>query len=127
MKYGKEAFTLIEITIAMLILTVGLVGILTLFPVGFDAASRAGHVTTATFLAQREIENAKRIGYDGVADITKQAFAAAPYQNFDYQLTTQDGIDGLELKKVEVTVFWPAGSANQRSIVLTTYIANYGP
>ena len=51
-KYNKSAFTLIEVTIALLILAVGLVGILALFPVGFDASGRAANLTEATFLAQ---------------------------------------------------------------------------
>ncbi|GAF87606.1 unnamed protein product, partial [marine sediment metagenome] len=64
-KYHKSGFTLIEITVALLILAVGLVGILTLFPVGFDAAGRAANITKATFLAQKLIEDLKREGYDG--------------------------------------------------------------
>ena len=62
-KYNKYGFTLIEITVALLVVAIGLVGILTLFPVGFDAAGMAGHSTVATFLAQEKLEDCKVVGY----------------------------------------------------------------
>lgn len=123
-----SGFTLIEITIALLILAVGLVGILTLFPVGFKAVVEACNLTTATFLAQAVIEDVKKVGYSGAAEIQagKGIDYGSPYSKFEYDLTISD-VAGLSLKQVDVEVFWPAGKTNQKSISLSTFIADYEP
>lgn len=145
-KYNRSGFTLIEITIALLILAVGLVGILTLFPVGFDASGRAAHITEATFLAQGLIEDLKREGYDGATVVAAIVPKATPvpvvsgdfepdYPNYEYDILTFDdadtGVTGL--REVIVRVYWPAvpgasqgDRATQRSVELITYIADYG-
>jgi prepilin-type N-terminal cleavage/methylation domain-containing protein len=126
--FRKDAFTLIEITIALLILAVGLVGVLTLFPIGFKAAGRAGDLTVATFLAQQKLEEGKRLGYDGV-DVgydtanAKVSFGN-PYSDYQYEVSVHDTEPPEpDLKQVDVTVYW----STDDSIALTTYIANYGP
>lgn len=121
-----SGFTLIEIVLALLILGVGVVGVLTLFPVGFEAAGRSINITVATFLAQGLVEDARVAGYDGVLDSARERFST-PYDNFEYQITVTSDIDGLDLKQVDAEVFWPAGESNQKHILLTTYIGKYGP
>ena len=58
-KHNNRGFTFIEISIALLILGVGLISILALFPIGFEAAARAFTLTRATFLAQGLMEELK--------------------------------------------------------------------
>lgn len=122
-------FTLIEITIALLILTVGLVGILALFPVGFDAAGRAGNITTATFLAQEKMEDLKREGYNGAtvaaALAVTQSRLFTDYPNYRWEVDTNQ--TGSNYREVIVRVYWPAGQPNERNIELRTYIAKYEP
>lgn len=133
-KYNKSGFTLIEITIALLILTVGLVGILTLFPVGFDAAGRAGNITIATFLAQKRIVELKLVGYDtGVVHDalpiidggsgTQNGTFAPDYPNYTWEADTVQ--EGADYQEIIVRVYWPVG-ANEQNIELRTYIADYG-
>lgn len=127
-------FTLIEVTIALLVLAIGLLGILSLFPVGFDASRKAGDVTIATFLAQGKLEDAKVKGYADVGDMDtsgSRVTFATPYAKFQYKITvTLDaGSLGLDLKQVDVEIFWPEGIAeeNQQNIALTIYMAKYEP
>ncbi len=134
-KYNKSGFTLIEITVALLILAVGLVGILTLFPVGFDAAGRAANITKATFLAQKLIEDLKREGYgttvqSALTETIYEVDLDAPYSNYEYEISADDSMFGslaASICEVTVTVYWPAGADNQRSVELKTYIAKYEP
>lgn len=126
----KNGFTLIEITIALLVLAVGLVGLLSLFPVGFDASRRAADVTVATFLAQEKLEEAKRLGFDNYASLASVAITPfpAPYDRFSYTITVvQNPPPMTGLKEVQVAVSWPAGGGGTRSIDLKTYVADYGP
>ncbi len=135
---NHKGFTLIEITIALLILAIGLVGILTLFPVGFDASGRAAHITEATFLAQAIIEDSRRVGYPGILALDGQNNIYPNHPDYEYEIKTFDGL-GVpstlvgEAGEVIVRVYWPsdAGSpgtgnrANQRFVELSTYLAKY--
>lgn len=125
-KNYKLGFTLIEIIIALLILAIGLLGVLTLFPVGMDAVGKAGNIMVATFLAQGKLEDAKRLGYDEVYKIvtTEKTKFAPPYDNYEYEVLVTEDIHELELKQINVNVYWPAGGdpASQRFITLRTFL-----
>lgn len=135
MRSGKSAFTLIEITVALVILIVGIIGILTLFPIGFDAVGRARHVMTATFFAQEKMEELKRDGYD--IALSKNGESGDIGDNYEYEIVALDGIpDGGGgrrlvgiLCEVIVTVYWPKDivKEKQRNIVTKTYLAKYEP
>lgn len=143
---NNKGFTLIEITIALLILAIGLVGILALFPVGFDASGRAANITEATFLAQERIEDLKREGYAGptvVAALTttvprphpalKYGSFAPDQPNYEYDMWAYDVTGIADLREVIVCVYWPANAGDeadrsgQRFVELSTYLAKYGP
>ena len=138
MRKHKKGFTLIEITMALMIMAIGLMGLLALFPVGFDASKRAGEVTMSTLLAQEVIEEQKRLGFStylGLVAISDGQFSDPAYSNFEYAVTLNvvNGMTLAELTEVVVNVYWPGDQggpgarSNQRSVELKTYIANYGP
>jgi len=58
----KKGFSLLEITIALVLLTVGLVSVLHLFPAGLKAGKRASFYNEATLVAQERLEEIKRVG-----------------------------------------------------------------
>ncbi len=133
---NKSGFTLVEITLALLILAVGLVGILTLFPVGFDALARSANITKATFLAQEKMEDLKREGYGGPTVGTIGAVITAThgsypdpnlgssgnfgsdYPNYEYDIFGWDGILDTtaarvftgSICEVKIVVYWPANA-----------------
>lgn len=129
---AKKAFTLIEITIALLILAIGLVGILSLFPIGFDASGKAAHITEAALLAQAIIEDTKRVGYPMCLALNGQNGLYPNHPGYEYKITTFDGL-GVpptlvgEAGEVVVHVYWPPSEANQRFVELSTYLAKYQP
>lgn len=53
----QEGFTLIEVLVAMAIIGVGLIALVTLFPVGLRSSRLAGDFTTASFVAQQALDN----------------------------------------------------------------------
>jgi prepilin-type N-terminal cleavage/methylation domain-containing protein len=53
----SKGFTLIEVLISMAIIGVGLIALVTLFPVGLRSSRLAGDFTTASFIGQQALDN----------------------------------------------------------------------
>ncbi len=53
----NKGFTLIEVLIAMAIIAVGLISLVSLFPVGLRSSRLAGDFTTASFIAQQALDS----------------------------------------------------------------------
>lgn len=115
-------FTLIEIVISMAILAVGLVGILSLFPVGFDSAKRSMNLTQASLYAQGKLAEIKRDGFPEVD--TKEGAFIDP--NYKWELVVTDETPAGYLRKVELTVKWNHKNKIHRE-VFTTYAAKHAP
>ena len=123
----KNAFTLLEIVIALAILAIGLIGILSLFPVGFEASRRASMLTEATIHAQQKMEEFKRAGYDYL-DTTYPTPAPSGYTDFTdnsglaWQVTVAEIDPPGNLKSVTLDIQWREKGAN-KSETFVTYIA----
>lgn len=70
---GKKGFTLIEVLIAMAVIGVGLIALVTLFPLALESSRLAGDFTTASFVAQQALDNIRATAqvYDP-ADLTDE-------------------------------------------------------
>jgi prepilin-type N-terminal cleavage/methylation domain-containing protein len=83
----QKGFTLIEIIAALAIIGLGLVGILSLFPVGIDASKRAGDLTNATVLGQSVLTQIRAGAKSGELSLSeaKSAFASSGgvFKDFD--------------------------------------------
>lgn len=83
----QKGFTLIEIIASLAIIGLGLVGIMSLFPVGIDASKRAGDLTNATVLGQsvmNQIRSAAKKGDLSLSD-AKRLFETSGqvFKDFD--------------------------------------------
>jgi prepilin-type N-terminal cleavage/methylation domain-containing protein len=142
---GTDGFTLIEILVTMVVLSIAAVGVLSVFTTGIKGSADPLIVDQATQLAQ-QITEQKVIGlklsngYNAVQDIASTAFAA-PFANYSYTVNATcvdsnfanaQGAPGYNAdgscdqtfvrnsKLVTVTVTWAGGS-----VVLTTVLGNY--
>lgn len=151
---GQRGFTLVEILIAMAILTVGLVGVgLALgaqaggvvngLGAGQTAVTRGHYISTATFLAQARLEQLKQLDYavggtpidqfgagaipPGFADEAFGAIAGLP--NFSRQVRMQDGVPAANMKLLTVTVSYrlPKEAGMETSSIVVSTIVTARP
>jgi type IV pilus assembly protein PilV len=131
----ESGFTLLEIFIAILLLTVGLLGTaaLTTGVVRGNIDSRL--LTTATTIAQTCLEENRRVGYASAG-----AVPAGGSNNCLHNTTvtiTQNGVpftrtltvtptppDSTSIRTLTVTVQWSEGAAGNKSLTLKTILAS---
>ncbi|MCK4519399.1 MAG: type II secretion system protein [Candidatus Omnitrophica bacterium] len=117
----SKGFTLLEIVIALAILAIGMVGILSLFPVGFQASRRASMLTEATIHAQQEIENFKLGGYSYLEATWPKADASKNGVAYSIDGAASGGWSdlGSDIKgQVTVTEINPPGNLKSVSLVI---------
>lgn len=91
----ESGFTMIEIIIALIVLVVGLVGILALFPVAIDAANGAAQRTTSGIIAE-SVEEALKDALRGAVlrgDVVQVTLVHAGTPNLRYQFNLPQVID----------------------------------
>lgn len=125
-------FTLIETMIAISILSIGIVAVLYMFPIGFKVEKSAQMETIAVYLAQTKMEEVISKSYDeeGMSVTTTiEDYGSIPNFNLYKRVkeisyydpvnsTTTD--DDLGIKKIEVSVFW---RSDKEDIKMATFVA----
>jgi len=121
---NDKGFTLLEILVAVTLLSIGLLGIAGL-TVGIMRGNRHSKMaTTATTLAQDRMEEIRRRDY---SDVTETNFPDEDYNTmtnfFFYKRVTSIAVDSPSpnLKTVKVTVSWDGDAS---SVVLETVLTS---
>ena len=126
---NQDGFTLIEVFIAIVLLTIGLLGTaaLTTGVVRGNFASK--NITTATAIAQSCLEENRRVGFTNAgggssACQTGSANVSQGGVTFARALTvTPTPAVSPTIKTLSVTVTWSEGAAGSKSLTLTTIMA----
>ena len=123
-KKKDNGFTLIEVLIAIIILSVGLLGMAAL-TVGIIQGNKfSNDLTTATTLAQDEMEDIRRLGYSGTSatttTVTENYNSIPGYPT--YKRVTETDVDNPVpgMKMITVTLFW---DSDNHSVQLKTILA----
>ncbi len=134
---NREAgLSLIEVVVAMLLLSIALLGLAVGFPSSLGAVYMGDRVSTAINLAQQTLEQMRNRRYtDTIDDITTANFPEQDYgtiQNFSTFRRTVQIQNGLPqavctpppgtpcTKTVTVTVFYRDTAGQEQSVPLTT-------
>jgi prepilin-type N-terminal cleavage/methylation domain-containing protein len=115
----NQGFTLLEILIAILILTVGIAAIMWAISSGIYVTSDVENTDLALNIAQAKMEWLKNTAFASLADSGPTADT-----NFPRFSTTVNVAEGQNPMQVDVTVSWQV-KGGQTSIGLTTLVANY--
>ncbi len=122
---GDRGITLVEVLIAIVVLSIGILAVGQLFPAGSRSQLRARMTTSASYYAQEQLEQlACRSFTDPLlsagrhpASGTDPVGDSGQWGRF-YEVTTM-AAPLSNLKRVTVTVEWAGGS---RSVSTTTYV-----
>ena len=110
-RYAK-GFTLIEVMVAITLLSIGLLGMAGL-TVGITRGNRlSSEVTTATALAQAKMEDIKRVGYSGATSSAEDYNAISGYPLYKRDTVIDVDTPELGMKTVTITVSWDFDSSS---------------
>ena len=119
---SPTGFSLVELVIALAILSIGLVGSMRVFPVGLRASERAEVNSRAAMTGQRTIELLKLLSWDELA------IAVTTTEEDDFTITTSiteldlgDLVDTTRLKAIEVIV-QSTRRGKTRELEFVTYV-----
>jgi len=112
----KSAFTLIEVSLAMAILLIGVVGVATLVPLSIEANMRSKNMAAVTILAETKIEEMKKetaisaANWDSLVSTAEMSFLP-PYDKFKWNTEvapakTSTGVSIVGLKQVTLSIIW---------------------
>ena len=122
--YYEKGFTLLEVLVAITILSIGLLGVASLTTGIIKGNLYSKNVTSATVVAQQKIEEIQRVGYDSANSLAGTATLSMGGYNFTRVTTIGptiiDGTPQPNMKTARVTVAWNPGGY---SISLDTIIS----
>lgn len=127
-KYIKKdrdtGFTLIEVLIAMIILSIGLLGMASL-TIGIIKGNQfSNQLTTATTLAQDKLEDIRGLGYSGMPSTNgtdPEAYGTiSGYTAYKRETETEVDAPATNMKIITVTVFW---GSDDHSVEIKTILA----
>ena len=108
---NDSGFTLIEVLIAIVILSVGLLGMAALTVGVINGNKFSNELTTATTLAQDKMEVIRLDGYSDVATEAK-APCDSPYAEYDREVSVSNDTPATNMKTITVKVYWDSDDHN---------------
>lgn len=132
--YFYNGFTLIESLVAIFILSIGILAVLIMFPLGIKIIDSSKMMATGIQLGQEKIEEIISLPYEAII-VGEQIETELPLPFTHYKretrityidplLTLQETNTDTGAKKVEITVSWQTSLiTNRKSIELTTIIS----
>ncbi len=121
-KNNDNGFTLIEVLIAIVILSVGLLGMASLTVGIINGNKFSNDLTTATTLAQDKMEEIRGTSYSSVVSETK-AVLSSPNDEYKREVTITDDSPATGMKTVSVKVYWGGASKEDHNVELKTILA----
>jgi len=110
----SNGFTLIEVLIAILILSVGLLGMAALTAGIINGNRFSNDMSTATTLAQERMEEIRRLGYSGMPSTdtttTENYSTIAGYPEYKRETLTDADAPAPGMKTITVTTYWASDS-----------------
>jgi prepilin-type N-terminal cleavage/methylation domain-containing protein len=128
----EQGFTLVELLVSIVILAVGIIGIMSLFPQSYKHIGNAGHVSTMNHIGQMKLDQLKTLTY-AHSDLLA-GLHTTTYDNYTLYWTVSDNqpIAGMKRIRLEIghqlydvngTPLSSKEAMNQRAIYFDAYMA----
>ena len=115
---NNSGVSLIEILVAMVILSVGLLGTAALITGIINSNKVSNRISTATTCAQDKMEKIRGLGYSNAVSEPK-ASPSSPYNNYERKVTVVNDSPAGGMKTVTVEVYWESS----KSVTLKTILS----
>jgi prepilin-type N-terminal cleavage/methylation domain-containing protein len=103
LKLEKKGFSLLELLLATVLLSIGLVGLVNVFSIGLTESSQAKYFSVAKNLAEEKLEEIRNLSYGNILDQpTRESVSGFP--DFERQVHVSNAQDNL--KNIQIDVFW---------------------
>ena len=99
----QSGMTLTEVLVSVVILALVLTALLSMLDMGYRVERSSSAETTATFLAQTKIEEAKLKLLSGESAIESLTVCAPPYEDYSYQVGVQADLGNT--RRITVRVY----------------------
>lgn len=124
----EGGFTLLELLVALTILSVGLLGTAMLTTGIIRGNFFSKNITSATVIAQTTIEGAQRVGYTAVNTYATDSSKVPPSVSmggvsFSQSASVSDNSPASNMKTISVTVSWNEANNAARSVTLQTILS----
>ena len=118
----SSGFTLLEILVAMVILTVGLLGMASLCVGIIKGNELSKEVSSATTCAREKVEDMERMGFANTTagTVTEGYGSMRNYPEYKRETIITDDTPATDMKSVQVTVYWVSDNHQVR---LRTFLA----
>jgi len=118
----REGFTLLEVLIAIVILSVGLLGMASLTVGILKGNKLSNDLSKATVLAQDKMEDIRRTGYTGVTNEIK-AELPTPDNEYKREVTVTADSPATNMKSISVKIYWGGSSKEDHDVEIETILA----
>jgi type IV pilus assembly protein PilV len=123
-----SGFTLLEVLVALTLLSVGLLGTAMLTTGIIRGNFFSKNITSATAVAQTTIEGAQRVGYTAVNTYAANSTKVPPTVSmggvsFSQSASVTNNSPATNMKTISVTVSWNEANNASRSVTLQTILS----
>jgi type IV pilus assembly protein PilV len=121
-----RGFTLLEVLLATIIISVGMIALIWAFSSGLSASGEAENMNLALNIAERNMELIKNNTFTNFTNISTNAKIQSLISNLGFPNFTVSGsvTEGQNPLPVNITVSWNV-KGGSTSITLTTLMTNY--